>query len=329
MKRLLTFAFAALALAGCANTKESTVPATSTVQAAEKPQPPAISVIPPTYATPASHRGTVETFTYRTNGTEKTAFAYLPYGYEASGERYNILYFMHGGGGTAGQFWEESYGGGYVLNNILDHAIENGDIKSLIVVTPTFYPAGDRDTSVSNAGVQVAKFPAEFEKDLMSAAESRYRTYAQSTDKAGLRASRKHRAFGGFSMGSVTTWHEFASALDYVAYFMPLSGDSWQFGNQGGKSKPKETASYLAGIAKKAQASGNRFYIYVATGSEDIAFDALDAQINAMRNESAFTFSPSPKDGNITFQVYDGGRHVYQSYRNYIISGLRTFFEES
>ena len=251
MKRLLTFAFAALALAGCANTKESTVPATSTVQAAEKPQPPAISVIPPTYATPASHRGTVETFTYRTNGTEKTAFAYLPYGYEASGERYNILYFMHGGGGTAGQFWEESYGGGYVLNNILDHAIENGDIKPLIVVTPTFYPAGDRDTSVSNAGVQVAKFPAEFENDLMPAAESRYRTYAQSTDKAGLRASRKHRAFGGFSMGSVTTWHEFAAALDYVAYFMPLSGDCWQFGNQGGKSKPKETASYLAGIAKK------------------------------------------------------------------------------
>lgn len=327
MKRLLTFAFAALALAGCANTKEST--AQATVQAAERPQPPAISVIPPTYATPASHRGTVETFTYRTNGTEKTAFAYLPYGYEASGERYNILYFMHGGGGTAGQFWEESYGGGYVLNNILDHAIADGVIDPLIVVTPTFYAPDDHDTGVSNAGEQVKKFPAEFEKDLMRAAESRYRTYAKTTDAAGLRASRSHRAFGGFSMGSVTTWYEFAAATDFVAYFMPLSGDSWQFGNQGGKSKPKETASYLAGIAKKAQASGNRFYIYAATGSEDIAFDALDAQINAMRNESAFTFSPSPKDGNITFQVYDGGRHVYQSYRNYIISGLRTFFEES
>ena len=156
MKKLLSLAFSVLAFAGCANTKESSSPATSTVQTAGKPQPPAISILPPSYATPASHRGTVETFTYRTNGTEKTAFAYLPYGYEASGERYNILYFMHGGGGTAGQFWEESYGGGYVLNNILDHAIENGDIKPLIVVTPTFYPAGDRDTSVSNAGLSRA-----------------------------------------------------------------------------------------------------------------------------------------------------------------------------
>lgn len=307
----------------------SCAPAQAKESAVQPKAQPDISTLPERYGTPAEKRGTVETFRYTSGGTEKTAFAYLPYGYESSGRRYNILYFMHGGGGTAGQFWEERYGQGYVLNNILDHAIADGVIDPLIVVTPTFYAPDDHDTGVSNAGEQVKKFPAEFEKDLMRAAESRYRTYAKTTDAAGLRASRSHRAFGGFSMGSVTTWYEFAAATDFVAYFMPLSGDSWQFGNQGGKSKPKETASYLAGIAKKAQASGNRFYIYAATGSEDIAFDALDAQINAMRNESAFTFSPSPKDGNITFQVYDGGRHVYQSYRNYIISGLRTFFEES
>lgn len=309
MKKLLTCALAALTLLGCVNASE-------------------ISILPPSYATPANHRGTVETFTYRTNGMEKTAYAYLPYGYEKGSKRYNILYFMHGGGGTAGQFWEESYGGGYVLNNILDHAIEDGTIEPLIVITPTFYPVDDRDTSVSNAGVQVKKFPIEFENDLMPAAESRYRTYAKSTDKKGVRESRNYRAFGGFSMGSVTTWYEFSNALDYVAYFMPLSGDSWQFGTQGGRSKPEKTAAYLAEIAKAAKKSGNDFYIYTATGSDDIAYPALKNMTDAMKKKAAFTFGTNESDGNITFQILKGGRHTYEFYRNYIISGLPRFFKE-
>lgn len=286
----------------------------------------AIAVLPADYGTPAEKRGTVETFAYRTNGAEKTAYVYLPYGYETSGECYNILYFMHGGGGTAGEMFEESHSRRFVMNRILDHAIEDGVIAPLIVVTPTFYPAGDRDTSVSNAGNLVAKFPAEFENDLMPAVESHYRTYATTTDKTGLKASRAHRAFGGFSMGSVTTWYEFATVLDYVAYFLPLSGDSWQFGEMGGRSHPKETAAYLADIADKAQKNGNSFFIYAATGSDDIAYPALSAQVAAMRGESAFRFAPSQSGGNISFQVLDGGRHSYEYYRNYIISGLKTFF---
>lgn len=183
-----------------------------------------IKIVPEDYNTPAEHQGTVEVLEYESAGSTKSAYGYLPYGYEKDESiRYNILYFMHGGGGNAGQFYDRSY----ALNDILDHAVENGEIDPLIVVTPTFYLPQDTDTGVSNAGQRVSVFHQEFIQDLMPAVESRYRTYAESTDEAGLEASRNHRAFGGFSMGAVTTWYQLVNSLDYVAWFMPLSGDCW------------------------------------------------------------------------------------------------------
>ena len=37
-----------------------------------------------------------------------------------------------------------------------------------------------------------------------------------------------HRAYGGFSMGSASTWAVLVNSLDIVAYYMPLSGDNWK-----------------------------------------------------------------------------------------------------
>ena len=217
---------------------------------------------------------------------------------------------MHGGGGRADQFYNRSY----ALNDILDHAIENGEIEPLIVVTPTFYSPNDHDSSVSNAAQLTAQFHTEFINDLMPAVESHYRTYAETADAAGLEASRTHRAFGGFSMGSVTTWYQFVNALDYVAYFMPLSGDCWEFGT-----------AYLNDYVANAP-HGDEFFIYAMTGSEDIAYNAMSNQINAMHNATQFTFGLPSAGGNIQFDVLDGGTHDYTYYRNYIYSILPYFF---
>ena len=54
--------------------------------------------------------------------------------------------------------------------------------------------------------------------------ESKYSTYAEDTTSDGLIASRDHRGFGGFSMGSVNTWCTFRYGLGYFRYFMPMSG---------------------------------------------------------------------------------------------------------
>lgn len=324
-------------LAACGNASQDTTaeiaesaaasPESETADSAEtevqaQADVPKIRIIPESYDSPATHQGTVEAFSYDVSGTEKTAYVYLPYGYEDDGEtRYNILYFMHGGGGSADQFYNRSY----ALNDILDHAIENGEIEPLIVVTPTFYPPGDTDHSVSNAAELVSVFHTEFINDLMPSVESHYRTYAEEADAEGLEASRKHRAFGGFSMGSVTTWYQFVNALDYVAYFMPLSGDCWEYGNQGGASHPKETAEYLGDFVVGHRYADD-FYIYAMTGGDDIAYDAMTNQINALHETDGFKFGEDENSGNISFQILDGATHDYTYYRNYIYSILPYFF---
>ncbi|WP_179189993.1 hypothetical protein [Candidatus Enterococcus testudinis] len=39
-----------------------------------------------------------------------------------------------------------------------------------------------------------------------------------------IEASRDHRAFASFSIGSVTTWHTLVNCLDQFRYFIPMSG---------------------------------------------------------------------------------------------------------
>src|SRR5690606_7426686 len=168
---------------------------------------------------------------------------YLPYGYDPNDKekRYNVLYLMHGGGENEDLIFGGP-GENRELKNILDHMIANGDIEPLIVVTPTFY-GGMND---------VALFHDELISVVVPLVETTYNTHAKSGSLEDLKASRAHRAFGGFSMGSVTTWHVFANKLDYFKYFVPLSGDSWALGERGGGIKPRETAEFLADVARKS-----------------------------------------------------------------------------
>lgn len=63
----------------------------------------------------------------------------------------------------------------------------------------------------------------ELINDLIPAVESKYSTYAKSSSHEDIVKSREHRAFGGFSMGSVTTWHTFVNNLDSFKYFITSS----------------------------------------------------------------------------------------------------------
>ena len=80
---------------------------------------------------------------YESADGEKHALVYLPAGYDEGNEVYNILYFMHGGGGSPELYF--TAGGQSSLSNLLDHMIEDGLIEPLIVVAPSFYPPDDSD----------------------------------------------------------------------------------------------------------------------------------------------------------------------------------------
>lgn len=289
--------------------------------------------IPADYQQTAQQRGRVVRLDYTTTSyatgqtTSRYAYVYLPYGYDADQQqRYNVLYLMHGGGGS-----EETYFGGEgqesTLKCVADNMIERGDIRPCIIVTPSFYLPDDGNTSVSNSAEAVREFPSELVNSLMPAVESTYRTYAQSTTADGLRQSRRHRAFSGFSMGSVCTWHVFCNALAYFHDFVPLSGDCWAIATQGGRSHPEETAQYLADAITRQGMTPHDFYLHIMTGSDDIAEPMLTAQTTAMRQLPQFTFSPDKQTGNAYYGVLPGGVHTFSYDLQYIYNALRNLWK--
>lgn len=280
--------------------------------------------IPDNYRTENDKQGTIVSLEYSAdnlkNGTDvKKMNVYLPYGYDASdkNKKYNVLYLMHGGGenenlifGGPGQNKE--------LKKIIDNMISNGDIEPLIVVTPTFY-GGKDDTAL---------FHEELMKNVVPLVETKYNTYTKSASLEDLKASREHRAFGGFSMGSVTTWYTYINCLDYFKYFIPISGDCWVFGQKAGSEKSKETAEYLAKVAKDSGYSPQDYYLFCATGSLDIAYPNLKPQVDAMKQlKDTFIYSSDTTKGNFYFIVSDGGTHAWNWVNQYIYDILPDLFK--
>ncbi len=281
--------------------------------------------LPDGYRLPSDKPGVIQTLHYKTPNTEnglddKKMHVYLPYGYDAKAtdKKYNVLYMMHGGGenedllfGGPGQDRE--------LKRILDHMIANGDIEPLIVVTPTFN-GGKKDVSL---------FHEELLGKIIPTVETQFNTYAKSGSLADLKASRAHRAIGGFSQGSVTTWFAYINALDYFKHFIPLSGDSWVIEPRGGGLKPKETAEYLANVARKSGYKPLDYYIFSATGDLDIAYANLKPQVDAMKQlTDAFIYSSNPSKGNFYFLEAEGGTHAWGWQNQYIYNILPDLFHK-
>ena len=254
---------------------------------------------PDEYLKTCSQAGTVVNETYTgINGTKKLN-VYLPYGYD-SNKKYNIFYLMHGGGENENTIFSEDV----KLKHVLDHMIMNGDIDPMIVVTPTF-----------NGGNCTAQnFYQEFRQNVIPFVEGKYSTYAASTSEADLIASRMHRAYGGFSMGSLSAWCVGNHSLDMVGYLMPLSGDNW------------EGVSSLTNEIDRLGLQKDEYFIMCATGSEDIAYGNMNPQMDAMKNDSHFIYTSDFSKGNFYYLVAPGATHWWGYVRHYIYDCLPYFF---
>jgi len=293
--------------------------------------------IPEKYKGNARKEGKVVRIDYESNSydsqnrkLEKHALVYLPYGYseEDLDTKYNVFYLFHGGGDHVNLYFDGENESS-ILKRILDNMIEKGDMEPLILVTPTYYPDNTTDPSVDTAEELTANFHQELLQDIIPAVESTYHTYAQTVDAEGLQASREHRASGGFSMGSVATWYTFIHGLDYFKYFIPMSGDSWIMGRLGGAENPEETAEYLDRVARKSGYSTDDYFIYALTGTDDIAFPALNGQIEAMKNyPDSFIYDSDFSKGNLYFSLTEGGVHNFQYELLYIYNALPAFWNE-
>lgn len=143
----------------------------------------------------------------------KKCNVYLPAGYDKNDTKtkYKVLYLLHGVGGNR---YEWLCGSGkadenYIICNIVDNLIANGDIEPIIIVFPDGRSSYDwADCSFNSEGTNMLGFyyfDYEMRNDLISFIESKYKTYANIKDKSteGIAYNRLHRAIAGLSMGGM------------------------------------------------------------------------------------------------------------------------------
>lgn len=258
---------------------------------------------------------TYEAFSYeqKTIPLKKRALIYLPFGYSKK-EQYDVLYLMHGGWSnetiTLGLPGEES-----TFKNLIDHAIENGEIKPLIIVCPTFNNLNENGQDSNDFVKQFLLteiYHQELIQDLIPAVEGEFSAFSKGTTPAELMAARDHRGFGGFSMGGAATWRTFQHGMDYFRYYMPSSvgvslndEEIWQ----GAEGHPPLD-----------------YFVYIMTGSADFAYSYEENRVTRMRESPYFIESDNVEDGNFAFMVQQDFQHDAQAAMVYFYNGMRFFW---
>lgn len=274
--------------------------------------------IPTGYKDKITEYGTLEEFNYSAvnfsnEKYDKKAFVYLPYGYDPEDKKtkYNVLYLMHGGGDDEYKYW------GAGLQYVLDAMFQKGDCEPFIVVTPNYrIPGLDEMMSAK-------KFYNELTEYLIPAFESEYNTYAEDTTPDGIKSSRTHRAYGGFSMGACSTWATFENCLDEIAYYMPVSGDCWSVSGSG-----ENKAEYLAGKVSEMGYTADDFYIYAGCGNTgDMAYPNMVPQLDAMKElTDTFIYCDNFADGNFYYYPYIPTGHSIETAIRTVYNALPKFF---
>jgi len=284
------------------------------------------TAVPSSYKAASDHPGTVTRVDYDSKdyvrdgaAITKTAYVYTPYGYDENDEetRYNIIYLMHGWSGHAGEYFEYTS-----TKNVFDHLIENGDIPPVIIVSATFYN-DNSDTGFSGSIAEFRRFHRDFEENLMPTVEGRFHTYAKSASNEDLKASRDHRAFGGFSLGSVTTWLQFCYDTDYIRYFLPMSGSCWYYGAYG-DFQIERNVDFIEQLVKDNDLDERGYFIYHAVGTQDaVKSQSIDMAEEMLERSDVFT----PE--HYMFHLKDGGYHDFDAVQEYLYNALPLFFRNS
>ena len=145
------------------------------------------------------------------------------------------------------------------------------------------------------------------------------------TTPEALAASRDHRAFGGFSLGSVTTWMQFCYDADYIRYFLPMSGSSWYYGTYG-DFQIERNVDFIEQLVLENNLDERGYFIYHAVGTND----AVKSQSLMMADEMLSRSDTFTLDHYVFYQK-DGGYHDFDAVQEYMYNALPLFFgiEES
>ena len=326
--RQMTTIVASLAIAASLVTLAGLAAATLTPSGREQKDPSPIAIeeddnpIPEAMAglldTASSLHGSIDTLTYEQSyeGTvyDKQAFVYVPDSYSPA-RPMNVLYLTHG-------WWGNAAGLAAGVAPVVDKLEASGEVSPTIVVFATYYPDRSFATDDYEEDYALNRFFATTEIDtLIDTVESRYMTFARGdTSDQSLRASRRHRAFGGFSMGATTTWDVFALRPQYFYGYMPMAGESW-IGREEEADSPRIAELVTAGV-ERAQYGPQDFRILASVGSEDPALWDMTPQIDELRED----YPDLMTEDSLQLWIDEGETHSMDSVGNQVEHNLPLLF---
>ena len=262
--------------------------------------------------------GTIQEITYEQayEGVtyEKEALVYVPASY-TPGVPANIVYLTHG-------WWGSADGLAEGVAPVVDQLTSNGSIAPTLVIFATYYPDRSFTTDDYEDDYALNRFFATTEIDtLIKAVESRYTTFARGdTSDESLRASRRHRAFGGFSMGATTTWDVFALRPQYFYGYMPMAGESWIGRDEDADSA--QIAQLVTAGAERAHYGPQDFRIFASVGSLDPALGDMSPQLAQLRAD----YPDLMTDDSLQMWIDEGESHSMASVGNQVAHDLPLLF---
>jgi endo-1,4-beta-xylanase len=290
-----------------------------------------------------SKKGTIETIKYEARSyyiedmhpemgeikVEKTAYVYLPYGYnkEDKNTKYNVLYLVHGHGLNEG-YWlaqgsytrtDGCYTMGYGTDNLLDNMHEKGLCEKTIVVTPTFYSPVEGIEVGEEKGFDItAAFGKELQNDLMPYIARNYNTYAKSDSKEDLIKNRDHQAYAGLSMGSIVSFESIWSyCLPYFSYIGSYSA-------MDNDAKNQELINNKNTVYKDYDIK----YWYVTFGTSEYKEQSIDTYLKFVNNVKGLKMGSDIKNGeNTMFMLCNKTAHNYATWITALYNSMLVFFK--
>lgn len=262
----------------------------------DKETPVISNMIPTKYLTAyQGEGGTIEKITYTAKDytgdgadVEKSAYVYLPEGYDES-KQYNVLYLMHGIGGNENE-WGLNNAKTSKVKKIMDNLFGSGDIEPFLIVTPNGKAMACTHDQPNDL---FYLYGNELKNDLIPYIESHYSTYADYDENGyDLSKARTHRAMAGLSMGGMQTINiGICESLDTFSWFGAFSAAPTSY-------QAAKVAQYID------ESEYDIDYFYNICGTEDtIAYGSSSA---AAKNLPAFTDKITDGE-NFMWQEKSGG----------------------
>ncbi|MBR5109034.1 MAG: hypothetical protein IK099_02470 [Clostridia bacterium] len=217
--------------------------------------------LPFDYTRACANGGTVEKFTYEAHDVfnggavyEKTAFVYLPFGYDAA-QTYDLLILCHGIGGNEYE-WGLT-GKDSRVKRVMDNLIDKGEIKPFIVVTPNGRAGKTEDHS------SFYRFDEELRNDLLPALAVRYAVDIHDRNRC---------AMAGLSMGGMQTINlGIGKCLDIFSAFGAFSA-----------CPTTNTASVTAGVLNGSGELPIRVFYSICGTEDNIALASAKAAVEGL-----------------------------------------------